>query len=200
MTDKPYPAPEVEPSGSLQNAPPASKVGLWAVIAFFVIGGLGYLLGGPLAFWNHTDNAEQDAGMVDARLAPVGLVTLKAVAANHPPMTGEEVFKAQCHTCHETGLNGSPKFQDKAAWAPRVAKGFDTLLQHALNGFNLMPARGGGDFKDVEMARAVVYMANAVGANFPEPAAPADAAAPDAAAAPAASTPAASTPAPADGK
>ena len=46
-----------------------------------------------------------------------------------------------------------------------------------------MGAQGGGEFSDVEIGRAVVYMANKGGAKFDEPKAPAAAAsAPDAAA------------------
>ena len=36
-----------------------------------------------------------------------------------------------------------------------------------------MGAQGGGDFDDVEIGRAVVYMANAAGAKFAEPQKPA---------------------------
>lgn len=32
-----------------------------------------------------------------------------------------------------------------------------------------MAPQGGGNFNDLEIARAVAYMANAAGANFPEP-------------------------------
>jgi hypothetical protein len=44
-----------------------------------------------------------------------------------------------------------------------------------------MAPQGGGDFNDTEIARAVVFMANAGGAKFAEPAAP-GAAAPEGAA------------------
>src|SRR6185436_2413088 len=51
---------------------------------------------------------------------------------------------------------------------------YETLVQHALNGFQepgkVMPPRGGNpDLSDVEVERAVVYMANRSGANFKEP-------------------------------
>ena len=39
-----------------------------------------------------------------------------------------------------------------------------------------MSPQGGGEFNDVEIGRAVVYMANAGGGKFAEPAAPAAAA------------------------
>jgi cytochrome c5 len=87
--------------------------------------------------------------------------------------TGEEVFKAQCSTCHANGAAGAPKFGDKAAWAPRIKTGFDALWNSALKGKNAMGAQGGGDYADYEVARAVVYMANAAGAKFPEPPKPA---------------------------
>jgi len=47
------------------------------------------------------------------------------------------------------------------------------LLSSALKGKNAMGAQGGGAFSDLEVARAVVYMANAGGAKFAEPKNPA---------------------------
>jgi cytochrome c5 len=138
-----------------------------------------------------------------ARIRKVGTVEIRD--ANRPLKTGEEVFKAQCTTCHSTGAAGAPKFGDAAAWGPRIAKGFDALVQSALKGKGAMPAQGGGDFDDVEVARGVAYMANAAGGKFAEPQRPAAAqaaasAAPAAAttvAAPAAATAPAAAPAPA---
>ncbi|NML48444.1 cytochrome c5 family protein [Ramlibacter sp. G-1-2-2] len=136
---------------------------------------------------------------VAERIKKVGTVEIQD--PNRPLKTGEEVFKAQCTTCHTAGVAGAPKFGDAAAWGPRIAQGFEALVNSALHGKNAMPAQGGGDFSDTEVARAVAYMANAGGAKFTEPAAPAAAAAngasaPAAAAAPAAA-PAAGTAAPA---
>jgi cytochrome c5 len=64
---------------------------------------------------------------------------------------------------------------DSAAWAPRVKTGLDALLASALKGKNAMAAQGGGNFSDVEIARAVVFMANGSGAKFAEPTIPATA-------------------------
>ena len=63
-------------------------------------------------------------------------------------------------------------------------------MNSALKGKGAMGAQGGGDFDDLEITRAVVYMANAGGAKFEAPAAPgpAGAASDAAAAAPAAET------------
>lgn len=141
------------------------------------------------------------AKAADARIQRVGTVEIRD--ANRPLKSGEDVFKAQCVTCHGAGVAGAPKFGDAGAWAARIKTGYDALLHSALAGKGAMAPQGGGDFEDVEIGRAVVYMANAAGASFPVPdraAAPAaaDGAAPaSAAAAPMAAAPAAAPIAPA---
>lgn len=127
---------------------------------------------------------------VAERIRKVGTVEIRDV--NRPLRAGEEVFKAQCTACHTAGVAGAPKFGDAAAWGPRIATGFQSLVNSALKGKAAMPAQGGGDFDDTEIARGVVYMANAAGAKFPEPQRPGAEAATDAASAPAA--PAAAAP------
>lgn len=109
-------------------------------------------------------NSEQ---AVAARIQKVGRIEIRD--ANRPLRTGEEVFKAQCTACHTAGLVGAPKFGDAAAWAPRIQTGYDALLNSALKGKNAMAAQGGGEFQDLEVGRAVVYMANAAGGKFAEP-------------------------------
>lgn len=106
-----------------------------------------------------------------ARLQKIGAIQLGE--ASHEPKTGEQVFQGRCSACHGTGAAGSPKFGDAAAWAPRIKSGFDALLLSALKGKGNMSPQGGGDLNDLEIARGVVYMANAGGAKFPEPKAPA---------------------------
>jgi cytochrome c5 len=89
--------------------------------------------------------------------------------------TGTEVYNSQCLACHASGAAGAPKLGDLAAWGPRIAQGYEVLLQSALKGKGAMGAQGGGDLKDVEIARAVVYLANQSGGKFAEPALPAKA-------------------------
>lgn len=111
---------------------------------------------------------------------------LAAVDANAPKVekSGKEVFEAVCTTCHTPGALGAPKFGNKGDWGPRISQGYDTLIKHATEGIRQMPPRGGdSDLSDTEVARAVAYMANAGGAKFKEPAAPAAQPAPAAAAA-----------------
>ncbi len=116
-----------------------------------------------------TEESQQQA--VAARIQKVGMVDIRD--ANRELKSGEDVFKAQCTTCHSAGVAGAPKFGDAAAWGPRIATGFEALLHSALKGKGAMGAQGGGDFEDTEVARAVVYMANAGGGKFPVPQKPA---------------------------
>ena len=105
---------------------------------------------------------------------------------------GDQIFNKICIQCHgaDKSVPNAPKIENNGEWAPRIAQGFDTLFQHALNGFNAMPAKGGAaDLTDQELKRVITYMANKSGGTFPDPdaAAPADAAASgEAASAPAA--------------
>jgi cytochrome c5 len=107
----------------------------------------------------------------------VGSIVLKDASAPTVLKTGEQVYTVQCAACHATGAAGSPKFGDAAAWGPRIKTGYEALLTSALKGKGAMGAQGGGELSDLEIGRAVVYMANQGGAKFAEPAAPAAAAA-----------------------
>jgi cytochrome c5 len=139
---------------------------------------------------------------VAARIKPVADegFTLKDVNAPKVLQAGDVVYKATCAVCHDSGAAGAPKLGDGGAWSARIAAGYDTVVSHAIHGLRAMPPKGGNaDLDDVEVARAVVFMANKSGAKFKEPevkAAPA--AAPAAAAeAPAAVAAPAAAPAPA---
>ena len=101
----------------------------------------------------------QDAG------APAPAAGAAKVAQN-----GETVFKTVCQTCHATGVLNAPKLGDKAAWSKLIAQGLDTLTAAAIKGIKAMPPRGGNpSLSDLEVQRAIVYMANQSGANWKEP-------------------------------
>jgi len=124
-------------------------------------------------------NYDEDAKSPEAvakRIKPVAEVNMgTAGPAGRVLKTGEEVYKSFCTACHTTGIAKAPKFGDRRDWAPRIGKGLKKLAQIALKGEGAMPPRGGAsDLSGVEVERAVVYMANAAGARFKEPAAPAD--------------------------
>ena len=113
---------------------------------------------------------------VAGRIAPVGHVEVKDANDVASLKSGEQVFQAQCATCHASGALGAPKLGDAGAWGPRIKSGIENLVTSALKGKGNMPPQGGGDFSDFEIHRAVVYLANQGGAKFEEPKAPAPAA------------------------
>ena len=115
----------------------------------------------------------QSPEAIAARLKPVADegYTLVDSSAPRTLKAGGEVYNAACVACHGAGVAGAPKFGDKAAWGARNKQGYDTLVSHAIKGIRAMPAKGGNpDLDDIEVARAVVHMANAGGASFKEPA------------------------------
>jgi cytochrome c5 len=109
---------------------------------------------------------------VAERIRPAAEVNLGASAGGaQSAKSGEEVYKSVCMACHATGIQGAPKFGNRGDWAPRVKGGARALLQSALKGKGAMPPKGGAsDLSDLEIERAFVYMANAGGAKFKEPA------------------------------
>jgi cytochrome c5 len=116
------------------------------------------------------------AEAVARRIQPVGTVQIRDASDASALKPGAQVFAAQCTACHTAGVAGAPKLGDADAWAPRIKTGYEALLNAALKGKNAMAPQGGGEFSDVEIGRAVVYMANQAGAKFDEPRAPAAAA------------------------
>jgi len=161
----------------------AAVIGFFAVTIFGIILLVQYVTTTKLTGAGSNSQAPEE---VAARIAPVADAGYTLKDANAPKVlqTGEAIYTSTCAACHGAGVAGAPKFGDAGAWGARIAQGYDTVVKHALEGLRAMPAKGGNpDLDDVEVARAVVYMANASGGKFKEPAAPA----PAAAAAPAAS-------------
>ena len=90
--------------------------------------------------------------------APGGADTVAAQA-----MSGDEVYTQACAACHTTGVAGAPKLGDAAAWSTRIEQGIDTLVGHAINGYQgaagYMPPKGGRmDLSDDAVRAAVEYM------------------------------------------
>ncbi|MFM1988728.1 MAG: hypothetical protein RJA99_1685 [Pseudomonadota bacterium] len=131
------------------------------------------------------------AEAVESRIRPVAGFSLKGADGPKALRTGEQVYQAVCTACHGVGAAGAPKTGDTAAWAPRIKTGYEALLTSALKGKGAMGAQGGGEYDDIEIGRAVVYLANKSGGKFEEPKAAAAAAAPAAPAAMPAAAPAA---------
>ena len=136
------------------------------------------------------DPAMSDAA-VAKRIAPVAMVTIDpnapppaaaapaaaasaatpAAAIAPPPAkmaqaqgsgSGKTTFDSVCSACHGTGVAGAPKLGDKAAWAPRVKAGKDSLYNSALHGKGAMPPKGGNPgLPDADVKAAVDYMVSA---------------------------------------
>ncbi len=69
-------------------------------------------------------------------------------------------YNKSCAVCHNTGAANAPKTGDADAWAPRMAKGMDVLVQSVNNGLNAMPPKGMCfDCSDDEYKALIEYMA-----------------------------------------
>lgn len=78
-------------------------------------------------------------------------------------LSGTDAYQQACSACHGQGIAGAPKAGDKAAWAPRIAQGTDTLHKHAIEGYTgksgVMPPKGGRiDLSDDVVKAAVDHM------------------------------------------
>jgi cytochrome c5 len=93
---------------------------------------------------------------------PVATPAVPAVGGGNTAK-GEDIYKQTCFACHAAGVAGAPKLEDKAAWAPRIAQGIDTLYTHSIKGFQgkagMMPPKGGNmALSDADVKAAVDYM------------------------------------------
>lgn len=109
--------------------------------------------------------AEETTAVVEAPAVPledVAVVEADTNSAAEPELlaanAGEELYNKQCMACHANGLLNAPKFGDKAAWAPRIAKGKETLYMHSAQGFNKMNAQANAEVSVAQVHAAVDYM------------------------------------------
>lgn len=109
-------------------------------------------------------DAEPEKTTLDEPLE--GFVTVDRLPMPEDPhlIEGRTVWAGTCQACHGLGEAGSPKITDRKAWAPRIARGTDTLREHALKGFigpsgTMMPERGGNpELTDQQIFAAIDYM------------------------------------------
>ncbi|MCQ1057871.1 c-type cytochrome [Photobacterium sp. DNB23_23_1] len=117
-----------------------------------------------LAFTGTAVAADMSDEAIAERIKPVGSVYLEGDAPSGPvvaagPRSGDTVYGTFCAACHGTGIMGAPKIGDSTDWSPRLAKGNDVLADHAINGFNAMPAKGSCmDCSDDEIVAAIDHM------------------------------------------
>lgn len=123
---------------------------IFAAVAAFTIAA-------PAVANDMTDDA------IAERIKPVGTLYLEGeapvaeVAAG--PRSGDAVYNTFCTACHTSGVMGAPKKGDAGDWSARIAQGKDVLADHAINGFNAMPAKGSCmDCSDEEIVAAIDHM------------------------------------------
>jgi cytochrome c5 len=122
-------------------------------------------VGGPMAEVNH-DSLIHLPGS-DLRAMAVYLKTVESAeppkdtstGGEITPETGKKIYKDKCAVCHDNGSAGAPKTTDKAVWEKIMTQGMDTVLLHAIKGYNSMPAKGAcTSCSDEEIKAAVEYM------------------------------------------
>ncbi len=104
------------------------------------------------------------------RIEPVGNVCVEGdetcgsaaaapAAAAAGGRTGESIYNGKCAACHGSGVLGAPKFGTNEMAQRLEEKGMETLLSHAINGFNAMPPKGTcADCSDDEIKATIEYM------------------------------------------
>ncbi|KIF51499.1 c-type cytochrome [Vibrio owensii] len=110
-----------------------------------------------------SDISQTEYDAIAERIKPVGDVYLAGAepvkAEPTGPRDGASVYGTFCIACHASGVNGAPKTGDAADWAPRIVQGKDVLTNHAIQGFNAMPAKGTCmDCSDDEIIAAIDHM------------------------------------------
>ncbi|EPC00799.1 hypothetical protein L861_13490 [Litchfieldella anticariensis FP35 = DSM 16096] len=119
------------------------------------------------------EDAEREA--IAERLKPVGELCLEgedcgtaaapasASADSGGAVDGAGIYNNVCMACHESGAAGAPVRGQADAWASRLDKGIETLYDHAINGFQAMPAKGGNpNLSDDEVKAAVNHLVEPV--------------------------------------
>lgn len=140
-----------------------------SIITFIIVFGLvNVLLSTMLSVANGTVTPESMADEdVAERIKPVAQVYVgEAPVPVAAPVveassggSGEKTVKAVCALCHNTGMMSSPRLGNADDWAPRIEKGVDVLYSNAIDGFNMMPARGGNpSLSDDDVKAAVDHM------------------------------------------
>lgn len=149
----------------------SGKFFVGSIVAFLVLFGIALLILSNMrgVAKDVTAPASMEPEVVEERIQPIAEVNIgEPPAVEAPPAEtetasaggpGEQIVTSVCAACHGTGLMQSPKLGDAADWAPRIEKGIETLYDHAINGFNMMPAKGGrADLTDEEVKAAVDHM------------------------------------------
>ena len=117
------------------------------------------------------ENTVVEEKVAEADVKPVAEVKVAKVTpektGDSGSISGEKIAQKNCALCHASGMMNSPKIGDKEQWAPRIAQGKEMLVNNAIKGIGVMPAKGGNtSLSDAEVAAAVVWMANSSGGSL----------------------------------
>jgi cytochrome c5 len=117
------------------------------------------------------ENTVIEERVAEADVKPVAEVKVAQAApektGDSGSISGEKIAQKNCALCHSSGMMNSPKIGDKEQWAPRIAQGKEMLVNNAIKGIGVMPAKGGNtSLSDAEVAAAVVWMANSSGGSL----------------------------------
>lgn len=111
----------------------------------------------------------ETAGTATAAVAATATTATAAAAsvqndAGTDMVAGELTERVQvvadgiCAACHMSGVGGAPKIGDKDAWGARAEKGLGGMVAVVRAGKGAMPAGGGSDLSDEELATAIAYL------------------------------------------
>lgn len=77
---------------------------------------------------------------------------------------GLELYSATCFSCHNTGINNTPRLGDKKAWQKRLKKGVPTLAKSVIAGHGKVITRNdsGTRLNEAEIEDMVRYMLSTV--------------------------------------
>lgn len=142
------------------------------IIAVVAVVAWNVVIGASKIFSEEETAVDQDR--LAQELAPVGQLNLAESVADAVVQTasadadGKTVYDATCNVCHGAGVAGAPKLGDAAIWKERLDQGMDTLVEHAIVGYQgkagFMPPKGGNaGLSDEEVKAAVQYMVDNAG-------------------------------------
>ena len=84
-----------------------------------------------------------------------------AVPACAHSASGEDIYKAKCSACHDSGAGQAPRINVRADWPAREARGRNAMYESAIKGIaaTAMGAKGGfAELSDAEVRQTVDYM------------------------------------------
>lgn len=97
--------------------------------------------------------------MIGCLIAVLAVPALGLPALAEAPPDIATVYAQICAICHDDGTVGAPIKGDRAAWAPRIAKGREALYDSTLKGLgHMLPRQNRRGYAEIEIKGAVDYL------------------------------------------